>query len=299
MLQKLFDLQRLILHNSRNNASGHESLTPMADTPTPYRPAAPLRPKKQGNRIRTITALILREMQERYGNSPGGYVWAVVEPVGILLVLSIVFSFMLRSPSLGNSFVLFYATGLLPFVLFNTIAGVTSNALTYSRALLTYPVVIWIDAVAARVILTTLTDLVVGYIIFWAILSFFDIGTILDFQAIMIAYCAAVLLGLGVGLVNAVITGFFPVWQTIWSVLTRPLFLISGVIIIFEDLPGVAQDILVWNPLFHITGTMREGFYPMYNPQYISLNFVFLTALILIAAGTLLMHKFHINFLKN
>jgi len=271
----------------------------MADLQAPYRPSAPLKPKKQGNRIRTITALILREVQARYGNSPGGYVWAVVEPVGMLLMLSIIFSVMLRSPSLGNSFVLFYATGLLPFSLFNSVSGATANALNYSRALLTYPVVIWVDAIVARVILTTLTDLVVGYIIFFAILALIDTGTILNFIPIITAYSAAVLLGIGVGMMNAVIVGFFPVWQTIWSVITRPLFLISGVLIIYEDMPGVAQDILWWNPLLHITGTMREGFYPMYSPQYISLNFVLMTALILTAVGALLMRRFHINFLKN
>ena len=250
----------------------------MADLQAPYRPSAPLKPKKQGRRLRTITALILREMQARYGNSPGGYVWAVVEPVGMLAMLSIIFSLMLKSPSLGNSFVLFYATGLLPFSLFNSISGVTANALNYSRALLTYPVVIWVDAVIARVILTTLTDMVVGYIIFFAILALLDTGTILDFRQIIIGYSCAVLLGVGVGMMNAVISGFFPVWQTIWAVITRPLFLISGILIIYEDMPDVAQDILQWNPLLHITGVMRAGFYPMYSPQYISLSFVLMTA---------------------
>jgi len=271
----------------------------MADTSAPYRPAAPFKPKRQGSRLRTITALILREMQARYGNSPGGYVWAVVEPVGMLLLLSVIFSFLLRSPSLGNSFILFYATGFLPFTLFNTIANSTAGALNFSRALLTYPVVIWIDAIFARIILATLTDVVVAYVIIYAILAFYDISTHLDFFLILSAYAGAVVLGAGVGMVNAVTTGFFPVWQTIWSVLTRPLFLISGVILIFEDLPRVAQNILWWNPLFHVTGTMRDGIYPMYEPQYISLSFLFMTGTILIATGLLLMRRFHINFLRN
>ena len=276
-----------------------KAYTPMAETSAPYRPAAPFKPKKQGRRLRTITALILREMQARYGNSPGGYIWALVEPVGVVLILALAFSFMLRSAPLGNSFILFYATGFLPFALFNTTANVTSNALNYSRTLLVYPVVIWVDAVLARIILTLLTDMVVAYLIFFSILALIDTGSVINFTPIIIAYLAAAVLGTGIGLMNAVIIGFFPVWQTIWSVLTRPLFLISGVIFTYEILPRAAQEVIWWNPLIHITGKMREGFYPMYNPQYISLSFVFLTGAILTVTGTMLMRRFHINFLKN
>lgn len=245
-----------------------------------------------------MAALILREMQARYGNSPGGYIWAVLEPVGQLLVLSLLFSFIVRSPSLGNSFILFYATGLLPFSLYNSIANVTTQALNYSRPLLTYPVVMWVDAISARVVLTVLTEVTVAYILLFTFLTLIDTGTVIDFIPILAAYSGAILLGLGVGLVNTVIIGFFPVWQAFWSILTRPLFLISGVILIMEDLPPVAQDVLKWNPLMHITGSMREGFYPMYKPQYISYTFVFMTALILIFAGTLLLRRYHRDFLK-
>lgn len=270
----------------------------MADVQTTYSPAPAMKPKKQGRRLRTISALVLREMQARYGNSPGGYVWAVLEPVGQLLLMSFLFSFLVRSPSLGNSFILFYATGLLPFSLFNTISNVTTQSLTYSRALLTYPVVMWVDAISARVILTMMTEMVVAYILFFTFLTVSDTGAILDFTPILNAYAGAMLLGVGIGLVNTVIIGFFPVWQAFWSILTRPLFLISGVILIMEDLPPAAQHILKWNPLIHITGSMREGFYPMYKPQYISFSFVYLTALILLFAGVLLMRRFHQNFLK-
>ena len=50
--------------------------------------------------LRTITALVLREMSATYGRSPGGYVWAVVQPIGMILFLSVGFSLLVRSPSL-------------------------------------------------------------------------------------------------------------------------------------------------------------------------------------------------------
>ena len=81
--------------------------------------------------MRTIIALVLREMGATYGQSPGGYVWAIVQPIGIIVILSIGFSLLVRSPSLGTSFLLFYATGFLPFDMYSILTQKISAALKY------------------------------------------------------------------------------------------------------------------------------------------------------------------------
>ena len=56
-----------------------------------YQPA--LRPKNRHFRtLRTIGALILREMSTTYGKSVMGYLWALVEPIAALTLMSVVFS---------------------------------------------------------------------------------------------------------------------------------------------------------------------------------------------------------------
>lgn len=32
--------------------------------------------------FRTVMAMVLREMTATYGRTPGGYIWAIIEPVG-------------------------------------------------------------------------------------------------------------------------------------------------------------------------------------------------------------------------
>ena len=256
------------------------------------------RPGRSGGQVRTIVALILREMASVYGRSPGGYVWALLEPIGMIVILSFGFSLLLRSPSLGNSFILFYATGYLVYNLFLKLTQLVGNALMFSKALLTYPAVSWLDAVAGRVILNLLTGVLVTYLLLGGILLLVDTRVVLSFGPIFQAFTLATLMGVGIGLVNCVVNGFFPVWRSIWSVITRPLFLASGVIIIHEDLPPFAQDILVYNPIMHITGLMRQGFYPMYAPQYISQIYVLLIALTLIALGLMLMRRFSRDILN-
>jgi len=68
---------------------------------------------------RSVLALVLREMGSTYGQSPGGYVWAIIQPIGIILILALGFSLLIKAPSLGTSFLLFYATGFLAYDLYN------------------------------------------------------------------------------------------------------------------------------------------------------------------------------------
>lgn len=247
---------------------------------------------------RTIFALILREMGTTYGRSPGGYIWAVLEPIGMIAILSLAFSLIVKSPSLGNSFILFYATGFLPFLLYGEISGKVSSALNFSRALLAYPNVTWLDAVLGRFILAFITGATVFCIILTGI---FFIGTthvILDVWPIIIGLVLAGLIGLGVGMINCLLFGVFPIWKSIWSIVSRPLFIASGVLFILEDMPPLVQDILWWNPLIHITGLVRTGFYSTYHASYLSLTYVVGLALATLCLGLLFLGAYHKTVLE-
>jgi len=214
-------------------------------------------------------------------------------------LLSIGFSLVMRSPALGNSFLLFYATGFLPFNLYQRLANTVGTSLPFSRNLLTYPAVSWFDAISARFVLNTMTQLLVSYVLMVGILVVIDSPVVLSFGPILFAFACAALLGLGVGLVNAVLFGLVPVWQPIYRILNRPLFLASGIILIYESMPPLAQDILWWNPLLHITGRAHEGFFAMYTPQYVVNAYPIGWGLVLTALGLLLLRRHHARILQN
>jgi capsular polysaccharide transport system permease protein len=257
----------------------------------------PLRARKFKT-SRSVTALVLREMATTYGRSPGGYIWAVLEPVAAISVLSIAFSLALRSPSLGTNFIIFYASGYLPFSLYMDLSAKIAASLNFSRALLQYPAVSYIDSIIARFILNGLTQVMVFYVLVFSIRLFFDTGTVLDFKPIVLSMVMASALGLGVGCLNCFLMSAYPVWRSIWTVVTRPLFLISAVLFILEDAPPTFQKVLWFNPLTHITGVMRTGFYPTYEATYVSVSYVFGVSLILLVAGLLLLNRYHADILE-
>lgn len=272
----------------------------MAMNPPPARPALP--PANAGTRrfatIRTIAALILREMSTRFGRTPGGYIWAIAEPLAGILVLSLAFSLMMRSPRLGTSFILFYATGYIPFNLYQTLSVQIARAINFSKPLLQYPAVTWVDAILARFLLNTLTGILVGILLLTGILVIIDSRTILYLPPIVISTALAMLLGLGVGVLNCAIIGLFPIWDMAWSIITRPLFIASGVIFLYDALPPLARDILWYNPLVHIVGLMRTGFYPTYTAPYVNIPYVLGIALSLLTLGLILLGRYHRDILN-
>ena len=239
--------------------------------------------------VRTILALMLREMSTTYGRSAGGYIWAVLQPVGMIVMLSLAFSLIVRTPSLGTNFILFYATGYLPYSFFSTLSAKTAAALRYSRPLLAYASVTWIDAVLARLILNVITAAAVFCIVITAVLMTRETRAVLNLLHVINGVGICILIGFGVGLCNAVIEGFWPVWGQIWSIVTRPLFIASGIIFLYEDAPQIAQSVLWWNPLIHGTALTRAGFYPTYQASFTSLLYCYGMALILIAIGLVFM----------
>lgn len=265
-------------------------------TPPPVlKPAGPIRFAS----ARVVGALILREMSTRYGRTPGGYIWGVLEPLAAILFLSIGFSLVLRSPTLGSSFLLFYMTGYLPFHLYQTLAQTVSASIRFSRPLLKYPAVTWIDAVLARFLLNSLTGILISVILIAGILLVIDARFVLNLPPIIEAMGLAMMLGLSIGVINCALTGLFPVWELIWSILTRPLFIASGIFFLYDNMPPLAQDILWYNPLIHIIGLMRTGFYSTYTAAYVSNIYVLGFSLVFLALGLVLLGRYHREILND
>ncbi len=263
---------------------------------------APLRPKQKLRRFatgRAILALMLREMATTYGRSPGGYLWALLEPLGGIVILTLIFSLGFNAPSLGTNFPIFYATGILPFMMFNSVCNRVSTALLFSKSLLAYPAVTFLDAVLARFVVNAVTQMMVAYVVFGGILLIYDTRTLPAPLLIAQSLALSALLALGIGTLNAYLIARFAAWQMIWSILTRPLFLISGIFFLFNAMPEAVQDYIWFNPLIHVVGIMRAGFYPTYDAGYVSVIFVLLVSSVTFAAGLLLLRPAHRDLLAD
>lgn len=264
----------------------------------PALPAAPLRmPRRRFASVRAVVALMLREMATRYGRSPGGYLWAVLEPVAGIALLTAVFAAAFQSPPLGTNFAVFYATGMVPFLIFTGVQGAVAAALTFSKQLLAYPTVTFLDALLARFALNFATQLMVAYLVLGGSLMVFDTRMTLNLPVIIEGFALIGLLSLGLGTLNCYLFTRFRVWQQVWSIVMRPAFIVSGIFFLFESIPRPYSDWLWYNPLIHVIGLVRRGFYSTYDATYVSTLFVTGVSLTALAAGLLLLWRHHADLL--
>lgn len=257
----------------------------------PQTPSYPQRPRKFRT-ARTVSALVLREMSTTYGRTSLGYLWALMEPVAGIMLLTLVFSITFHAPPLGTNFALFYASGLMPFMMYMDLSGKIATSLRFSQPLLFYPGVTFVDAILARVVLNIFTELMVFTLVMSGIIIGMDVDVILDVPAILYGIAMAFALAIGVGTMNCFLLTMFPVWERAWAILNRPLLIVSCVLFTLDSVPQPFQDFLWWNPLVQIVGQVRSGIYPTYDANYVSALYVFGVSGVLLAAGLLLLDRY-------
>ncbi|WP_299809998.1 ABC transporter permease [uncultured Roseibium sp.] len=238
-----------------------------------------------------ISALIIREMTTRYGTKFGGYMWAVLDPVLFIGILTLVFSAIARLPPLGRSFVLFYATGYLAFYSYRSTADQIAKSIEANKALLNYPVVTPYDTIISRIILQLITLFAVNMLLFTCINLFSPIGSI-DLEPVIIASILAISLGSGVGAANAVWFHMNTTYEHVWGIINRPAFMVSGVFFLPEEIPHPYREFLMWNPMIHVVGLFRTGFYPTYRAAYVDLTYVVGIAIFSVVFGFVLVWMF-------
>ena len=269
-----------------SDATAFAGLSDAPSIPPPLK-AGPVR----FQRARVLFALTVREMSTTFGRSWGGYFWAIAEPLGGILLLSLIFGIALRTPPLGTSFMLFYASGYIPYNAYRVVSSEVTAALRTNRGLLTYPVVTMLDAVLSKFIFSSITMLIVMVILYGSILATLGQPIDIDFGLVALAFFLSALFGLGIGTLNCVLYTFFPVWRSIWKILSRPKFILSGVLFLYEAVPPGMQELLWYNPLAHAIGLMRAGIYGGYHPDYVSVAYVTGVSVSLFVIGAYLLRR--------
>lgn len=238
-------------------------------------------------------ALVLREMSSTYGRSPGGYVWAIVEPVVAIGLMSIVFSYAFRSPALGVSFPLFYASGYFPFTSYTSLSNKVGQAIKYNKNLLAYPNVTYVDAIVARTTLNSLTNILVFALFLIGLSVFTGLQINIDYLQLANAFAMVIALGTGIGVLNCYLMSRFPIWVTLWAVLNRPMFILTGIFFLIDEISEPFRGYLMWNPVAHIVMETRKAIYPTYDAVYASPLYVYTFSIVTFFFGFLLLNKHH------
>jgi capsular polysaccharide transport system permease protein len=110
---------------------------------------------------------------------------------------------------------------------------------------------------------------------------------------VLLAFGCAWLIGFAWGMIVAVASDLVPELGNVIDLISRPLYLISGVVFPLSVLPTVLREWLMLNPLAHLIEQVRLGIAPHYHavPEA-NLAYPYAFALVLVFAGLLLLRRF-------
>lgn len=226
--------------------------------------------------IRVIFALMIRESQSRYGHLKIGYLWVFLEPLLFTLVFIFIFTFRVNFTPPGMTIVLFFVTGLMPFMLFRDVFSRTMQAIKSNRQLLAYPQVQLFDLCVARALFELFSHISV-FIIFITVIHLGNIEPvqIQDVARLLYATIMLCLLGFSAGVATAAIIPLFPSAEfLVRTLLIQPMFFLSGVFFTVDMMPAEFRSVLLLNPVLQLLEMFRSGFFPGYESPYVNYEYI-------------------------
>ncbi|BBE73510.1 ABC transporter permease [Oharaeibacter diazotrophicus] len=234
-----------------------------------------------------IAALIMREIRLRNSRYAFAYLFDLFELLGMIIVMSSLRVFVGSSPMLGDSEILFIASGLIPISLFRTVSTKSAAGVSQSRGGKALPGVSLLDSAIAKSCVELFNYTVLA-ILLLTVLWVFDVSMFAvpyDMAPLLECWSVLYLFGLGVGLINSVIIPHFPLWNIFWGVLTRGQILLGAVYNVPEYMQPYIRNIIVWNPIAHLVALFRTGIFPGYPGHFIDIGYATLCAAVTFVVG--------------
>ena len=143
--------------------------------------------------------LTLRDIKVRYKQTALGVTWALLQPLGMMVVFSIFFGKLANMPSEGIAYPIFVFCGLLPWQLFSRSLTEAANSVVMDQRLITrvyFPRLI----VPMTSVLAALVDFVIAFVIFVGMMVYYGVLPTTAIWALPLFMILMLMTGLGMGL---------------------------------------------------------------------------------------------------
>lgn len=199
-----------------------------------------------------ISGSVKREFQTRYRNSMLGAAWAVLNPLAMIVVYTVIFSQVMKAklPGVDNGFAysIYLCAGVLTWGLFSDIVSRAQNVFLENANLIKkisfpricLPIIVVLNAGLNFAIIFTL-------FVFFLLLS----GTFpgVSFIAILPVLIIQITFAIGLGIIVGVLNVFFRDVGQFFTVLLQFWFWLTPVVYPVSILPEYARPYLALNPM--------------------------------------------------
>lgn len=240
-----------------------------------------------------IEELVSRDIKVKYRRSALGYVWTVLSPLLMMIVMSIVFSYFFRYEI--ENYTVYLLSGQLIFNFYSEATNQAMTSIVNNRSLLTkvhLPKYIFPLSKVMSSFVNLLFSLI-AIVIMLFITKAPIMPTIFLFPLpIMYAF----LFALGCGLILSVLAVFFRDIYHIYSVVLTALMYFTPIFYPVSILPDYALRLMKLNPLYHILNMFRECVLDGQFPTLTEHLTCFSIGVVFLVIGLLIFKKKQDNF---
>lgn len=233
---------------------------------------------------RVIRELTRREFKITYGTNYLGFAWAILEPLAMMLIMLLVFTYLRARSGNEYPFAVYLLTGVIAYEFFNKSLTQATRSIKFHSFLLKQGNFRMAILPMINIFSTLQTHLIILSITI-PIFSLFGIyPSLYWFQVFYFIFAASVLL-IGLSWITSSLLLFVEDIQYIINIVMRSAFFLTPIFWDLSMFPPKIAVILKLNPLYHIVEGYRMCFLyqkPFWSDMYSFVSFWIFTIIILL-----------------
>ena len=213
--------------------------------------------------------LVIRNLKLRYKNSALGFFWSLLNPLLMMAVFTMVFSFMMPNTQISR-FPVFALCGILPWNFFTAALSQSVSSIVGNSHLIK-KVYFPREVLPISVVMSSLVNFLLALLVLFPMLVTFGIGVTKWAVFLPIVILAQFLFALGLALMLATMNVFYRDTSIIMDVILQAWFFLTPIIYPIEILPASRQILgltlpirrlmYILNPMASIIASYRTVLY--------------------------------------
>ena len=219
--------------------------------------------------MRVIHALMIRELNTRFGRENIGFLWIMVEPLLFAGLVAVIWRFMKGPEDHGVGIVAFVISGYIPLTLFRHGVSRSISIFVANSSLMYHRQVQVLDFVFVRFLIEMLGSMMAYVFIASVLIAFDQFPVPADIGMFLSGWLLYSLFTLSICFMVAPLSEMSEVVEKFIPVTTYILIPFSGAYTMSSWLTPNLREYLLWSPFVNAMELMRGGIFgSQVNPHY-------------------------------